>query len=90
MWNIRIRKSSAATRSKPGAGRSRLGRLSRLGERGQVMLEYLLIIAVVFSIFIFLARPYLKSLNKKFEEAGKSGFFAEDPSGSNFYYFPIR
>lgn len=87
MWNIRIRKSSAATRSKAGVGRSRLG---RLGERGQVMLEYLLIIAVVFSIFIFLARPYLKSLNKKFEEAGKSGFFAEDPSGSNFYYFPIR
>jgi hypothetical protein len=83
MWNTLTRKSSAGIRS-------RAARRPRLGQSGQTMLEYLLIIAVVVSIFIVFARPFLKGLNKKFEDAGKSGFFAEDPSGSNFYYFPIR
>lgn len=80
MWNIPTRKFFAAILSR--AWRPK-------GERGQTVIEYLLILVVVLSIFMVFAKPFMKGLNKKFETASKKGFFAEDPSGGNFYYFPM-
>jgi Tfp pilus assembly protein FimT len=80
MWNIPIRKFFAAIRSRA---------LAPGGEKGQTIVEYLLILVVVLSIFMVFAKPFMKDLNKKFETASKKGFFAEDPSGGNFYYFPM-
>jgi hypothetical protein len=76
MWIIRLRKCFAATPCK--------------NQRGQGMLEYILILAVAVSLFMLVGRPYLKDLGKKFQGLGKQGFLAEDNTGSNFYYFPIR
>jgi hypothetical protein len=59
-------------------------------QKGQGMLEYILILAVVVSLFMFVAKPYLKTFGKKFQDLGKGGIFSEDNTGSNFYYFPIK
>lgn len=90
MWSILTKKYSAGIRSNLGRPRPLARKRPHLGQRGQTMLEYLLIIAVVVGIFLVFARPFMKGLNKKFEDAGKTGFFAEDPSGSNFYYYPLK
>ncbi len=76
MWSIRTRKSSAAIRSKK--------------ERGQVLVEYILIIMVVLGLFMIVARPALGKLGKKINDGLKGGIFADDPSGSGFYYYPVK
>lgn len=79
MWNIRTRKSSGATRS------------SRLrDERGQAILEYILVLIVVLSLFVIVAKPAIGKLGKKINEGLKGGIFSDDPSGAGFYYYPIK
>lgn len=76
MWTILTKKFFAAIRCN--------------NQRGQGMLEYILILVVVVSMFMLVGRPFLKDMGKKFQGLGKQGFLAEDNTGSNFYYFPIR
>jgi hypothetical protein len=45
---------------------------------------------VVLGVIFVMARPVIGSLGKKISDGLKGGFFAEDMSGSNFYYFPVR
>lgn len=77
MWNIRIRKFSAATRSKRD-------------QRGQALVEYILIIMVVLGLFMIVARPAIGKLGKKISDGLKGGIFADDPSGGRFYYYPVK
>lgn len=84
MWSIRIRKSSAATRLKRKRG------VSLRGQGGQGILEYVLVLAVVIGIFIVLAKPYMAKFNKQYQKLFKAGMFAEDSTGSKFYYFPVK
>jgi hypothetical protein len=58
-------------------------------QAGQAMLEYILILLLVVTMFMLVARPFLGDFAKKIQEAGRKGIFTDDPSGSNFYYFPI-
>lgn len=89
---IPTRKYSSGIPSKKRA----IGPLSRFGfsfprdERGQGFLEYLLVLLVVLGMIFVLARPVIASIQKKFEKGLKSGIFLEDPSGNNFYYFPLK
>lgn len=64
--------------------------VTRSDERGQGILEYLLVLAVVVGMFLLVGRPFLTKIAPKFQNLGKSGVFAQDSTGSNFYYFPIR
>jgi hypothetical protein len=86
MWNIPTRKFSAATRSAGKFSRARIG----AGERGQGILEYVLVLAVVIGIFLLLAKPFMAKYKGQYEKLFKGGVFAEDSSGSKFYYFPVR
>lgn len=85
MRNIPTRKSSGSTLSKGGRFRVRLG-----DQRGQGMLEYMLVLMVVLGTIFVLARPVIARLQSKFEKGMKGGIFTADPSGSNFYYFPLK
>jgi competence protein ComGC len=62
----------------------------RSGQRGQGIVEYLLVLAVVIGIFLTLARPFIKEFSKKWQATGKQSIFKEDNSGANFYYFPLK
>jgi hypothetical protein len=86
MWSIRTRKCSAVTRSAAERGPGRALR----NELGQGILEYVLVLAVVIGIFLVLAKPYMAKFNKQYEKLFKGGVFAEDSTGSKFYYFPVR
>ena len=77
MRSIRSKKSSGGTRSKLA------------DERGQTILEYLLVLAIVVSMFLLVAKPFLGDIAKKFQDMSKKGFFSEDPTGANFYYYPL-
>lgn len=59
------------------------------GERGQGFLEYILVLIVVLGGILVLARPVIAHLQKTFEKGLKGGIFKDDPTGSNFYYFPL-
>lgn len=59
-------------------------------ESGQVIVEYILVAVVVLSIFVFFARPQLGKLGKNISENLQGGIFSDDPSGSGFYYFPVK
>ena len=80
MRSIRTKKFFGGIRSNP---------LGRRREGGQAVLEYLLLLLLAVSMFMIVARPYLGKLADKFQSLSKKGFLAEDPTGSNFYYFPI-
>lgn len=84
MWSIPTRKYSGATRLK------RKRSLCIRDQRGQGILEYVLILAVVIGIFLTMARPFINKLGPKYQKVFKSGMFKEDDTGSNFYYFPVR
>jgi hypothetical protein len=78
-------KYSGGTLSKKGRFRSLLR-----NQRGQGFLEYILVLMVVLGTIFVLARPVMARLQKKFEKGMKGGIFKADPSGSNFYYFPVK
>jgi competence protein ComGC len=54
------------------------------------MLEYMLILLVVMSMFMIVARPFLTKMGEKFKKVGKQGFFTDDPTGAQFYYYRIK
>lgn len=78
MWSIPTKKYSGAIRSSPRAA------------RGQTIIEYLLVLAVVIGIFLVIARPLLKDLTSKYQKGFKAGIFEADDTGSRFYYFPVK
>lgn len=81
MWTTLTKKFSGGT----------LYRKLRLdNERGQTIVEYILVVAVVVGMVFVLARPIFGSLQKKIGDSLKQGFFQDDPSGSKFYYFRIK
>lgn len=80
MWSIRIRKFFGAI----------LSRGMLRNERGQSILEYILVLAVVVGMIFVLARPVFGSLQKKIGDSLKEGFFSDDPSGGKFYYFNVK
>lgn len=61
-----------------------------LGESGQAIVEYILVVVVVLSIFVFFARPKLGELGSKLSQNLQGGVFSDDPSGAGFYYFPVK
>lgn len=62
----------------------------RSKQSGQVVVEYLLILAVVLGIFMLVARPGIGRLGKKIQEDLNKGLFAADATGAGFYYFPVK
>ncbi|RZA07820.1 MAG: hypothetical protein EOP11_06625 [Proteobacteria bacterium] len=60
------------------------------GERGQGILEYVLILAVVVGIFLVLARPFMGKFSTKYQAIFKGGMMADDSTGSKFYYYPVK
>ncbi|MGZ3693957.1 MAG: Flp family type IVb pilin [Bdellovibrionota bacterium] len=69
-----------------GATLSRL----RRDERGQTIVEYILVIAVVIGVIFVLARPIFGNLQTKIGDSLKAGFFSDDPTGGKFYYFNVK
>lgn len=59
-------------------------------QRGQGILEYLLVVLVVVGVVFAGAKPVIARLKGKFEKALKGGIFKEDPTGQQFYYFPLK
>jgi len=49
-----------------------------------------LVLAVVVGIFLLASRMFMPSFQKKFQSIFKGGMFAEDSTGSKFYYYPVR
>lgn len=58
-------------------------------QRGQGILEYMLVLMVILGTVFVAARPVIARLQKKFEKGLQGGIFKEDPTGGQFYYFPI-
>ncbi len=85
---IPTRKCSKGTPSRSRSKRRRPG-LFR-DQRGQGMLEYLLVVLVVVGVVFAGARPVINRLKDKFEKSLKGGIFKDDPSGQQFYYFPLK
>lgn len=54
------------------------------------MLEYLLVTMVVVGVLFVAARPVIAKIQAKLDKGMKGGIFKEDPSGSQFYYFPLK
>jgi hypothetical protein len=92
MPSIPTRKYSAATLFKGLRAFTRSGPLARFrrNERGQGFLEYILVLMVVLGTIFVLARPVISRLQGKIEKGLKGGIFKADPSGGNFYYFPLK
>jgi hypothetical protein len=89
---IPIRKSSEGIPCK-GRRRGLLRRLSNAlprDERGQGILEYLLVVLVVVGVVFAGAKPVIARLKGKFEKSLKGGIFKDDPTGQQFYYFPLK
>ncbi len=81
MLSTRTRKSFGVTVKRSGWLRD---------QRGQGMLEYILVLVVILGTVFVAARPIIASLQKKFEKSIKGGIFRDDRTGSNFYYFPVK
>lgn len=58
-------------------------------ERGQGILEYLLVVLVVVGVVFAGAKPVINRLKGQFEKSLKGGIFKDDPTGQQFYYFPL-
>ena len=76
MWTKFTEKCSAAIRSGD--------------ERGQVVVEYILILVAVISIFVAILRPEVKNLQNKLTAQFSKGFFQTDETGEGFYHFRVR
>jgi hypothetical protein len=59
-------------------------------QRGQAVLEYILLLSVIFGIFLVVVRPRMGDIQKKLAEALKSGPVSGDPSKGYPYYFQMR
>lgn len=59
-------------------------------QSGQGILEYVLVLAVVLTIFLIFAKPFVKKFGPRFRDMGKEGFFADDTTGAQFYYYRIK
>lgn len=106
MRSIRTRKFSGATRFRRVRQRcslperlplrSSFARLRRAplpllsNQKGQGFLEYVLVLMVVLGTIFVLARPVIARLQDNLQKGLKGGIFKEDPTGSNFYYFPVK
>ncbi len=75
MWTKFTRKYSAAIRS---------------DERGQVVVEYILILVAVISIFVAILRPEVKNLQNKLTSQFSKGFFQVDETGEGYYHFRVH
>jgi hypothetical protein len=83
MSNIRTKRSSAAIRFERLLPRLR-------SQSGQGILEYTLILIVVLGIVFVMAKPVIAKLQGRLTDNLKKGIFANDPTGANFYYFPLK
>ncbi len=86
---IPTRKYSSVTPFRKQSFLCRIARLLPRDERGQGILEYVLVLIVVLGSIFVMARPVIAKMQKSFEKSLKGGIFKEDASGSNFYYFPV-
>lgn len=80
--------SSISTKSSRACSTERsraAGRRPR--SRGQGIVEYILIVAVVLSVILVVAKPFLKGLQTKFGDSFKGGILGER---SNLYYYPVK
>ncbi len=60
----------------------------KTSQRGQGLVEYVLVVAVIIGAVIIVAKPFFKTFQEKVGENLKNGsVFSENP---NFYYFPVR
>lgn len=91
MWNILTKKLSNDIPSSAPAAKKRSRLSKEIGnERGQAVVEYLLVLAVVIGMVFVLAKPIFGSLQKKIGDSLKAGFFTDDPTGEKFYYFNVK
>ncbi len=65
-------------------------RRRRKGERGQTAMEYLLVLFVILGIFVTIFRPQFNKFKEQMAKGLSAGFFEEDSTGGNFYYFPMK
>lgn len=56
--------------------------------RGQGLVEYVLILAVVLGAVLTLGRPFFNSLRQRVGDGFKGGIFGNERS--NLYYYPVR
>lgn len=61
-------------------------------QRGQAVLEYILIMAVIIGLFMIVVRPRMADIQQKLAEGLKAGALSSDPnSGTGYpYYFPMK
>ena len=67
---------------------ARSARARRRKSRGQGLLEYLLILAVILSAVVVVAKPFFKKLQGQFGNSFKEGIFGN--AQANLYYFPVK
>lgn len=66
------------------------GGIRSRNQKGQAILEYVLVLAVVLGMLFVMAKPVIGKLQKKINDSFKGGFFSEDVTGEKFYYFPLK
>jgi Flp pilus assembly pilin Flp len=66
----------------------RFGRAFLRDEAGQGLVEYVLIVGVVLSVVVVIAKPFFKTLRERVGESFEAGVFGK--TDVNFYYFPLR
>lgn len=64
--------------------------LTRRSERGQTIVEYILLLVAVITLFM-LAKPFFNKMGINFgEELKKKGIFSDSASADGFYYYPMK